>query len=477
MGKTARTPLYSQVADKIEGMIDGGAYPPGSRIPSVRRLSQQLSVSVSTVLEAYRLLESRRRIEARPQSGYYVRSDRKLPDLPERSKSGETPVPVEGDDLVLAITEESDRPGLVHLGAATPAADFLPIARLNRSLARMTRQFPGSSQEYDSLSGVHALRVMIARRMLEAGCSVSPDEIVTTAGATAAIGLCLRAVTEPGDTVVVESPTYYGLLEAIEALHLRAIEVATCPEEGIDLGELAGILERQKVAACALVPNYGNPLGHVMPDDKKSALVELLGRHGVPLVEDDAYGDLTFGEKRPRAVLSYEERGDILYCSSFSKTLAPGLRVGWTVPGRHLERVKRLKFSSFIATPTCTQMAVADFLEHGGFEKHLRSLRRKYRDLVGRSRALVGEEFPEGTRVTRPEGGHVLWVELPERVDSLELRKRANAAGVSVVPGPVFSPTRRYGHFIRLNCAIPWSDSVEHAIRTLGRMSRELAEE
>ena len=473
----AAQPLYVQVADRVEAMIDGGTFRPGDRIPSVRKLSDQLSVSVTTVLEAYRLLESRRRIEPRPQSGFYVRRLASLPDLPTTSISGKEPVPIESDDLVIAITEEADRPGLIPLGAATPGVEFLPIERLNRFLARVIRQDPSSSHSYDSLSGVHALRVMIARRMLEAGCSVSPDAIVTTAGATAAIGLCLRAVTKPGDTVAVESPTYYGLLEAIEALHLRAIEVATCPREGVLLDELARVIDEQPIAACAFVPNHGNPLGHCMADEKKRDLVALLAQHDIPLIEDDAYGDLTFGDKRPRSVSSFDPEGNVLYCSSFSKTLAPGLRVGWAIPGRHLERVKRLKFSSFVATPTCTQMAAAEFLEHGGFDPHLRSLRRKYRDLVARTTEVVAEEFPEGTKSTRPVGGHVLWVEMPEEVDALELRKRAAAAGIGIVPGPVFSPTRRYGNCIRLNCALQWSDRVDHAIRTLGRLAGEMVME
>ncbi len=468
-----RIPLYRDVASRVLAMIDAGTFAPGDRVPSVRALSRQLSVSISTVLEAYRLLESQRVVEARPQSGYFVRPRGPVPEIPARSKSGRRTVPIDSSDLILNITESATDPNLVALGSANPCLDYLPVARLNRFLGRVIREHPTLSHEYDSISGVEELRVMIARRMLEAGCSVSPDAIVTTAGATAAIQLCLRAVTKPGDTVAVESPTYYGLLEAIDALHLRAIEVATCPEEGIDLDELEKIVSRQRVAACALVPNHGNPLGHCMPDDKKRQLVELLNTHDIPLVEDDAYGDLPFGNERPRAVKAFDPDDRVLYCSSFSKTLAPGFRVGWAAPGRYLDRVKRLKFSSFIATPSCTQMAIAQYLEHGGFDRHLRSLRRTYRELMDRMIHVVGDVFPAGTRATRPAGGHVLWVELPEHVDSMLLREQAAQAGVSVLPGPVFSPTGRYRNFIRLNCALTWGPPIEHALQTLAHLAQQ----
>ena len=471
MRPTRDTPLYVTVADRIEGMVQAGTFRPGERIPSVRKLARQLEVSVSTVLEAYRRLEARRLVEARPQSGYYVRPAGRVPEPPEPTRTSAAAAPAGSDDLVRAITEDAGRPSLVPLGAASPSPEFLPVARLNRYLGRVIRQYPTLSQSYDSLSGVEALRVMIARRMLDAGCSVAPDDIVTTAGATAAIQLCLRAVTQPGDTVAVESPTYYGLLEALDALHLRAIEVATCPRDGIDLDELDRIIEQHGVAACALVPSYGNPLGHSMPDERRRELVKRLEAHGVPLIEDDAYGELAFGAERPHAAKAYDTTGNVLYCSSFSKTLAPGLRVGWAAPGAHLERVKRLKFSSFVATPTCTQLAVAEFLEHGAFERHLRGLRRTYRDLMARMTAAVGDAFPAGTRATNPTGGHVLWIELPESIDALELRERAAEEGIGIVPGPVFSPTRRYRNFIRLNCAITWSPRVEEAVETLGRLA------
>lgn len=465
--------LYQQVADRIEGLIEGGTLRPGARIPSVRKLSRQLSVSVTTVLEAYRRLEDRGIVEARPQSGYYVRAPRLVPPEPRKTASCETATLPAIGDLVLRLVKEANRPDLVPLGAAVPHPDFLPTARLNRLLARVVRDDPLASQSYDTVEGLEDLRVQIARRSLESGCSVRPEEVVTTAGAQEALHLAIRAVTRPGDAVAVESPTYYGLIEALETLHLRAIEIATDPRDGICLEELQEAMERERIRACVLVPSFGNPLGHCMPDSKRQHLVSVLARGDIPLIEDDAYGDLGFGVQRPKAIRAFDRDGRVLLCSSLSKTLAPGYRIGWVLPGRYQKTIERLKFSTSIATATPTQMAVATYLATSGFDRHLRALRRTYRELVARVSGAVAERFPPGTRVTRPQGGHVLWVELPPRVDALRLHRQAVQAGISIAPGPLFSPTQRYRNFIRLNCAVPWSIGVENALETLGSMVAE----
>lgn len=462
--------LYEQVANRIEHLIRSGTLAPGERIPSVRGLSGQLSVSISTVLEAYRVLEDRRLVEARPQSGYYVRWNPEPPPPLETSPVCCGVSEPDLSDLVLDFLKEVGQPGIVPFGAAVPHPSFLPTEKLNRILARVVRRNPECSQSYDSVQGLAALRTQIARRALEAGCALRPDDIVTTCGAAEAVHLCLRAVTRPGDAVVVESPTYYGLLEALESLQLRALEIATCPSDGICLEDLAQALQRQRVAACVLIPSFNNPLGHCMPDEKRRRLLALLMERGIPLIEDDVYGDLYFEETRPHCIKSLDTEGKVLLCSSFSKTLAPGYRVGWTAPGVYRKEVERLKFCSSVATATPTQMAVAEFLRSGGYDRHLRKLRTTYRDLVERMTASIAECFPGGTRISRPRGGHVLWVELPASVDSLRLHEDALRAGISVGPGPLFSASGRYRNFLRLNCAVPWSERVEQAIHTLGSL-------
>jgi DNA-binding transcriptional MocR family regulator len=467
-------PRYQQVADRIAEMIDGGAFDPGSRVPSLRRLSRQMSVSLTTAMEAYRVLEDRGLIEARPQSGFYVRAARPLPPAPAKTVGASRAVELNVVDLYLSVMRQVGSAAPIQLGAGVPNPSFLPTETLNRILAREVRRHPETSQSYDEGLGYPELRTQIARRALDSGCTLNPDEIITTNGAQQAVYLCLKALTEPGDTVAVETPTYVGLLQVFEALRLRTLELATDPDDGICLDCLSEALERERIAACVLVPTFGNPLGHCMPEHSRERLVDLLTDAGVPLIEDDVYGELYFDRLRPRALKAFDRGEDtVLLCSSFSKTLAPGYRIGWVASGTFSDRVERQKYITSIATPTPTQMAVAAYLESGGFDRHLRRLRGTYRGLMARMSAAIAEHFPDGTRMTRPRGGHLLWVELPPAVDSIKLYERGLQHGISVVPGPLFTACCGYRNFIRLNCAVPWDDAVKGAVRTLGQLVRE----
>jgi DNA-binding transcriptional MocR family regulator len=464
---------YEETAAHIATLIDRGTLRPGDRLPSVRRLSRQQRVSVSTVIQAYLVLENRGLVEARPQSGHYVRALRRAP-LPEprmpRASSAATKVTV--GDLVQRMYAAARDPHVVPLGAAYPSPEVLPTDRLNRTLATIARTAGGAGVAYDPPPGCLALRRQIARRSVEWGCALSADDIITTVGTMEALHLCLRAVARAGDTVVVESPAYYGLLQLIEGLGMRALEVPAHPRDGMDLAALEDALRQHRVKACLAVPNFSNPLGSAMPDENKRELVAMLGRRGVPLIEDDIYGDLHFGEQRPRPAKAFDRDGMVMLCASFSKTLAPGYRAGWVAPGRFREKVERLKFIQTIACPTLPQMAVAEFLDSGGYDHHLRTLRRKFASQVASVSEAVAEHFPAGTRISRPTGGCVLWVELPPRTSALALEALALDHGISIAPGPIFSAKQRFSSYIRLNCGHPWSETIERAIVTLGRLAQ-----
>jgi DNA-binding transcriptional MocR family regulator len=210
-----------------------------------------------------------------------------------------------------------------------------------------------------------------------------------------------------------------------------------------------------------------------MPDEKKKRLAAQLERAAVPLVEDDVYGDLSFDQRRPPPVKAYDTSGNVLLCSSFSKTLAPGLRVGWAAPGRYRRAVERLKFNSMLAVPTATQIAVAGFLEEGGYDRHLRRLRRSCAELVARTSDVVSRSFPSGTRVSRPRGGCVLWVELPVGFDALRLYEQARAERIAIAPGPIFSATERYQNCFRIAASTPWTSGVERGLERLGELVGE----
>jgi DNA-binding transcriptional MocR family regulator len=464
--------LYEALADELASMIDHGALRPGDRLPSVRRLRLQRRVSVSTVLQAYTLLESRGRVEARPQSGHYVRGTRgaALPE-PRIARAPRAASHVTVSDLVAKLYGAVNDPRIVPLGAACLSPDLLPTEKLNRRMAAIARTAGGVGVSYDPPPGCLALRRQIARRSVQWGCALAPEDIVTTVGAMEALHLCLRAVTRAGDAVAIESPAYYGVLQLIESLGLRVLEIPTCSRTGMDLEALENALRTEKVKACLAVTNFSNPLGSLMPDAAKRDLVELLGRHDVPLIEDDVYGDLHFGDVRPRPAKSFDHEGMVMLCSSFSKTLAPGYRVGWVAPGRFREKVERLKFTHTVSTPTLPQMACADFLDNGGYDRQLRGLRRKIEGQVLQMTEAVAAHFPAGTRVSRPLGGYVLWVEMPAGTSALDLHARALERGISVAPGPIFSAKQRFGSCVRLSCGYPWSERIERAVATLGRLA------
>ncbi|MBW4440138.1 MAG: PLP-dependent aminotransferase family protein [Plectolyngbya sp. WJT66-NPBG17] len=464
--------LYEQVADRIRALIHEGTLRPGDRLPSVRKLHQQFSVSISTVLEAYRLLEDQGWIGARPQSGYYVKPLMSRAE-PKPSASLKHDFPVDVSLAFRVSSEMRDRKN-IDLGHAIPGLDLLPIASLNRIANRIVREQPTALHSYNAPNGSEVLRHEVARRSIEAGCAFSPNDLIITNGATEAIHLALRAVTQPGDIIAIESPTYYGFLEILESLHLKALEIPTEPKEGILLEPLESALKHRKIAACLIVSNFSNPLGSCMSDRKKQQLVELLNRFDVPLIEDDVYGELYFSNVRPKAIKAFDTEERVLYCSSVSKTLSPGLRVGWCAAGRYQIKVERLKMAMNWTTATVPQLTVAEFLSNGGCDRHFRQIRRSYQTQMIQMTQAICDEFPADTKVTQPSGGQVLWLELPIEFDAIQLYRIALQHQISVAPGMMFSPTGAYRNCLRLNCGLPWSTEIEIAMQILGRLTKEL---
>jgi DNA-binding transcriptional MocR family regulator len=465
--------LYERVADHIVQLIDKGTLHAGERLPSIRKLSSQMDVSISTVLQAYMILEGRERIEAKPQSGFYVRPARNLPPEPKASSPSPLVTRVGVSELVAQVFQSAHDPEMIQLALSTPSPEHLPVKRLNRLMATAIGRSGARALSYEFPPGYAPLRHEIAKRSIDSGCKLAESEIVTTHGTMEALNLCLRAVAKAGDVIAIESPAFYGTLQVIESLGMKALEIATDPRDGIVLDALAAAVRRQKVKACLFVTNFSNPLGSFMPDGNKKALVELLARRDIPLIEDDIYGDLYFGAVRPRTAKAYDKYGLVLLCSSFSKTLAPGYRVGWTAPGRFKPQVESLKFTSSMATVTAPQMAIAEFLQNGGYDRYLRKIRRILATQVQHMSNAVTRYFPAGTRVTRPQGGYVLWVELPRSVDALELHRRALAQKISIAPGPIFSAKQKYKNFIRLSCGLPWSEKIDRAVQTLAELTRK----
>jgi DNA-binding transcriptional MocR family regulator len=463
--------LYARLADRLAGEIREGLYAPGDRLPSVREAARRLAMSTSTVLEAYGQLLDRGLIESRPQSGFYVRPAERPPETPAMSRPRVAPTAVSVGEIAMEVVHAASDPKLVAFGSALPDLGLDAPRAMRRIMTGVIRAHGTRALAYQVPPGHRELRVQIARRGVDAGCTFSPDDVVITSGCQEAMVLCLRAIAKPGATIAVESPTFYGTLQAIRSLGLRALEIPTHPETGISLESLEMAIEQFSIAGLVVTPHASNPLGYVMPDERKVALLRLLETHEVPLIEDDIYGELVYGSPRPRAIKSWDTRGRVLLCSSVSKSIAPGLRVGWAVPGQWVGEVKYLKLVSSMASATLPQLVVAEYLAHGGYDKHLRAARVHYRQARDRLIDLVGTHFPRETRVTRPAGGFVAWLELPRSVDAVALYHRALAEGISIAPGPLFSAREKYRHFVRLNFAQGWNEKTVGALTRLGKLA------
>ena len=473
--REAPLPRYEEIARRYAAAIESGTLAPGDRFPSVRRLAAEEGASVSTILAAIAQLGTLGLIEARPRSGHYVRlRARPPPPRPTVVPAHAAASQVEVAELVERVYHAARDPSVVNLAHATPDPSLLPARALGRAISASARGAEGGLR-YEMPPGLLALRQEIARRALAWGCNLSADDLVVTSGATEAIHLCLLAVARTGDAVALESPAFYGTLQIMEAMGLKVVEVPCLPDAGMDLDELERRIDRHGVRAVLAVPTFSNPLGSCMPEPARQRLVSIVARRGIPLIEDDVYGELAFGAARPRTVKAFDRDGSVMLCGSFSKTLAPGYRIGFAAPGRWRERVELLKFSVNVATTTLVQRAVARFLRGGGYDRHLRGLREQLSRVTARTAAAVADAFPAGTRVSHPRGGCFLWVEMPEAVDALELHARALDAGVSIAPGPLFSPGQGHRSCIRLSCGAPWTERLDAAVRLVGRLASRMA--
>ncbi|RYY96007.1 MAG: PLP-dependent aminotransferase family protein [Comamonadaceae bacterium] len=466
---------YEQLAQDIEALIAAGTLRPGDRLPSVRDTVSRRGVSPSTVFEAYYLLEDRGVVEARPRSGYFVKPPRAPAQEPQSPLPRAESTGVAVSDLVLEVLGSIRDRGVVPMGSAFPNPRLFPLERLARGGAAAMRRLAPEELLEDISPGNEDLRRQLALRYVANGTAVNTDEIVVTSGAMEALNLCLQAATRPGDVVAIESPAFYGCLQALERLQLKAVEIATHPREGVQLDALREALERHPVKACWFMPSFQNPTGSLMTPEKKKALVDLLADHGVPLVEDDAYAELYFGIRRPPPAKAFDRHGLVMHCSTFSKCLAPGYRVGWAAAGRYARDVERLKLMGTLSVAVPSQVALLDYLQHGAFDKHLRGLRVALAARQQEALDAIARFFPSGTRVTQPEGGYFLWLQLPPAVDALELLRLALAHRISIAPGHLFSTAPHFHNYVRLNYGHPATAQLPDAIRTLGQLVAELA--
>jgi len=467
--------LYLQVAVGIEKMIADDVLKIGDKLPSVRMLSEEYGISMGTAFQAYYHLEGKGLIESRPKSGYYVRfNHRRFPEMPRQMR----PEPISHDvsvkEMISSIYMDIAAPDVINFALAVPDISLLPAAKLNKSVVHALRNSKDHCINYEHTQGNLELRKQIARLAFNWGGKVQPEEVIVTSGCLEAITICLRAVTNPGDTVAVECPTYFGIYQAAETLGLKVVEVTSCSVNGIELDCLEKAIENYSIKACIVVPNFNNPLGSCMPDENKKKLVDIITKHNIPLIEDDIYGEMYFGKSRPKTCKYFDKKGLVMHCSSLSKSLAPGYRIGWTIPGKFFEEARQIKRGLNITSPSLTQAAVAHFLKIGRYEYHLKNLRKALHTQCLRYMQAIIEYFPPDTKISRPHGGFVLWLQLNKKINSFKLRTEAMKHKISIVPGRIFSANCNYSHFIRISFGKPWSEDVDYGLMMLGKMIRKM---
>ena len=441
----------TRVIELVKQQINQQTWLPGERVPSIRKMSQLQSTSPMTVMKAYEQLELGGWIYARPQSGYYVSPhfNRLTPPQPQPQIVNQS---IKINRHVFDVVQAIKQPEVIPFGSAFPDPSLFPMPILGRLLGRAVKSMPGDSGITGLAPGELSLRRAISQRYAKTGVNISADQVVITSGATEALGLGLSAVTQPGDIVAIETPTFYGALQAIERLHLKAVEIPVCPQHGIDIESLASCIEQYPIKACWLMSNFHNPIGVSIDPERQRLIYELLARREIAIIEDDVYGELYYGVDKPTSFKSIDSEGLVIHCSSFSKSLAPGFRVGWALAGRYTQQLTELQFMSTLSAPVPNQHAITHYIKEGGYDAHLRQLRRTLEVRQQKMREAILDIFPSGTTVTCASGGYFLWVTLPLEINSAELLTQLlERYRISIAPGTLFSSDSRYKHCVRFN--------------------------
>jgi len=467
--------LYAQIAARIEKQIKQNLLKPGDKLPSVRALSLEQGISISTSYKAYVELENMGMIEARPKSGYYVKfSPARLTNAPETKPPLKKIEQATVTQMIAMVYQNMSEESVIRLSRSSPPQNLIPMAKLSKSMMESIRKSPTGNINYENLQGNISLRNHVAKNAFNWGGNITGNDVVTTQGCLEALIFCLRALTKPGNTVAIESPTFFGIFNIMLSLDLKVLEIPVNPDTGIDIDYLAEAMDKVDIKVCLFVTNFSNPVGSCMPDDSKQRLVKLITERQIPLIEDDIYGEIYFGKSRPRTCKSYDTEGWVLLCSSVSKSIAPGYRVGWCIPGRFKDQVINIKMMHTISSATPTQAAVAHFFETGRYDLHMRNLRKTLYTQSLRYTQAIATHFPPGTKISQPRGGYALWIELDKNIDAFELYQLAIAQNISIAPGQIFSTDARFTNFIRISFGLTFDDVVENSFKVLGELIRQL---
>ena len=462
---------YQKLVDQFSREIKEGALPPGTKMPSIRSLSHIQKVSKTTVVTAYSQLEAIGLIESRPKSGFFVCPQKhgyfKLKH-PEKSRPVIRPALVSTSQIIVDIMEKA------------ASFDLLPKvdqqegnSELRQCLSRAQRRETETEQHYyDEPLGDFKLRQQIASRVHHSKREVSEGDLVITHGCQHSLLLALMSSTEPGDIVAIESPGFYGAIQLLEALNRKVIEMPSSPSTGIDVEAFQQAVNQWDIKALIVAPNYSTPTGACMPDDAKIQLLDCCIKKQITIIEDDVYSDLYFGLNKPRSIYSFDTSGTVILCSSFSKTLSRDLRLGWILPGKFIQKVKRLKIVTSISVGITLQKGLALYLEQGSYERYIKKKRRELEFQSMQWQEAIKNHLLSVQSCSAPRGGLTLWAELPAAIDAIKLYEKAQSKGITITPGPLFSPQKlspknKYRSYLRLSFSEVLTEKRAEALKSL----------
>ena len=472
--KTEKRFRYEEIADYITDAIEDGTIQYGSRIPSLRKMSKRFKCSISVAMQAYQELEKRGKVYAVEKSGFFasrpVSNPRPSTNTESYSLRSEEAKPL---SVIGKIVDASNDSSIIPLGAGIPHESILPVAAIKQSLNRVLRENPQLITRYSDEAGYFSLRKEICRILLNRGVNAVPDEILITNGCSEALSLAVQSATAPGDTVAIESPVFMGAIQILKELGRKIIPVPTSADKGIDLDSLETAVKNEDVKAVMMTAAFQNPLGFVMPEINRKKAVELAEKYNITIIEDDLYSDCSHNFSAERPVKSFDKNGHVIYCSSFSKTLSPGLRIGWMMGGKHHRRCRKLKITQNLGGSPVLQAAMADFLQNGRYVNHVKKFQKSISRQALEMKILLSGYFPEDTAISNPYGGFFFWLEINREIDTIKLFRKALDHKISIAPGEVFGNGGRFRNCLRISFSFPVTDRIRDGVRTLGSMIKD----
>lgn len=462
---------YETIAEYITKSIKEGVIDSGTKLPSLRFMSKKFQCAVSVIMQAYNEMERQGIIYSVEKSGYYAAIPSNTPqptsnrEVYSLKKEVAKPLSIIGN-----IVEASNDKSIAPLGAGIPAESLLPLNGLKQSISRTVKENPGILQAYTDEAGDLQLRIEICKIMLNRKISVKPEEILITNGCIEALALSIQAVTHPGDTIAVEAPFFIGTLQLLKELKRNIIMIPTSPITGMNLDALEKTLELEDVQAVILTAAFQNPLGFVMPIESRKKITVLSKKYNIPIIEDDLYSDCSHNSIVEHPIKSFDLEDNVLYCSSFSKTISPGIRIGWLIGGKYHNRCKNLKISGTLGGSALLQSSLADFLIRNPYEKHVKKLQKNIARQAAEMKTLLEKYLPIGSAISSPKGGLFIWIELDECIDALEIYRQCLKMRISIVPGQAFSNGERFKNCLRVSYGTPITEDISQAVKELGEI-------